>query len=152
MRVIVETRKTTALLALLVMVLLVVAACSGTDELSGPDPVTMTLGSSEVSATAKSCLSFAEICDELGRAVYEACPLKIGADPTDIALCKFYAFNDAYKGYEKCFSARERQQLFDCAKMWTPPPDEDPTQDGSGTTKKLPENTAQGTNKLRPKV
>lgn len=130
--------RNTILLASIVTVMLVLSSCSAGDELSGPDPADPLYGaeSGAVENEKKDCPTFAEACDVLGKAVYEACPEKIGADDGDIALCKFYAFIEIYKQFSRCFNAAEFQELYDCAKRWVPTKDPIPTTTGGG--KRIP--------------
>jgi hypothetical protein len=107
-------------------------ACSGEGNLTGPDPAEAILGTGDAVQQKKGCPSFAEACDELGKAVYDACPSGTMTD-ADLALCKFYAFNDAFKPYTICFNNTERRALYDCAKAWTPDKaSPTPTADPSG--------------------
>jgi hypothetical protein len=130
-------------LACLVTASFALAACSGQSELSGPDPAGQKLGSDGTAGIEKKpgCPSFTEACDELGKAVYEACPERIYADPGDIALCKFYAFNDAIDAYRGCFTNDEKLKLYECAKVWypgvepLPDPNPEPKKRSSGARK-----------------
>lgn len=127
--------------ACLVMGLMALTACSGDGDLAGPDPAETVLGTGDA---AQKCPSFEEACAELGKAVYDACPLSKLPDPGDLALCKFYAFTSAYKKLSTCFTDAERLELYECAKEWMPygerpkPPPE-PESEPTRTSKPLRE-------------
>ncbi len=114
-----------------IVVVGLMAGCTFSDTVTGPDFTDQTLAENLV---AGGCPDWGEVCDTVGWAVWSECPLDGDwKNKGQLVSCKKKAMKQYLKEYKDCFTEDELEALKECILWWAPT--ESPEPGGDTKTK-----------------